>query len=432
MSRAPARPWRPGAVWGLLVAVTLMVIAYAVPELAEWDLHLKQVPPLYAWWDPRLGPGSVPAVLIALVAAFGAIGWAERLPGRWLLAAVFFVGLAWSLSLAYVDGRDGIGLVLNHRHEYLSTARATTDVPSTLQGYVDRIPLDSDRHWPVHLAGHPPGALLFFVVLVKLGLGSGLAAGLVVTTIAATTAVAVMLTVAFLGAEEHARRAAPFLTLGPAAVWQAVSADAVFAAVVAWGICALAFAAVRGSRAWALVSGLLLGYCVFLSYGLPLVGVLAIAVLYLSGSWKPLPWAVGAALLVAVAFAAFGFNWLEAFPVLRERYWDGVASRRPTSYFVWGNLAALLFAAGPIVVAGVTQVGRTARVVSALGLAGWSMVLLADLSLMSKAEVERIWLPFVPWLMLPVALLSPTWRRFGLALQVSVALAVQHLLYTFW
>ena len=59
-------------------------------------------------------------------------------------------------------------------------------------------------------------------------------------------------------------------------------------------------------------------------------------------------------------------------------------------------------------------------------------VVLADLSRMSKAEVERIWLPFVPWLTLSVALLPERWRRWGLVLQVGWALAVQHLLYTTW
>jgi hypothetical protein len=417
---------------GLLAAVTLMVTAYAVPQLTGWDIHLQEVPPLHAWWDPRVGPGTVPAVLIALLGSVFAARWAERLAWRWMLLAVFVVGLAWSLSLAYVDGHDGVGLLLDHQNEYLNTARATTDIHGTLQQYVERIPLDSDRRWPVHLAGHPPGALLFFVLLVKLGLGGAFAAGLVVTAVAATTAVAVLITLRLLGAEEHARRVAPFLALGPAAIWHAVSADAMFAAAVAWGICALTLAAVRRSRAWSLVAGLVLGYCLFLSYGLPLVGLLALAVLYLAGSWKPLLWAIGAALVVALTFAALGFNWLEAFPVLRDRYWDGVASSRPTSYFLWGNLAALLFAAGPIVVAGVTQVNRTAKVVSVLGLAGWTMVLLADISLMSKAEVERIWLPFVPWLLLPVALLSPRWRRVGLALQVTLALAIQHLLFTLW
>jgi methylthioxylose transferase len=64
--------------------------------------------------------------------------------------------------------------------------------------------------------------------------------------------------------------------------------------------------------------------------------------------------------------------------------------------------------------------------------AGAAMVVLADVSLMSKAEVERIWLPFVPWLLLSCALLPERWRRGGLVLQVALALVVQHLLDTGW
>ena len=60
------------------------------------------------------------------------------------------------------------------------------------------------------------------------------------------------------------------------------------------------------------------------------------------------------------------------------------------------------------------------------------MVLLADVSQMSKAEVERIWLPFVPWLLVACALLPERWRRAGVAIQVLVALLVQHLLFTGW
>jgi hypothetical protein len=59
-------------------------------------------------------------------------------------------------------------------------------------------------------------------------------------------------------------------------------------------------------------------------------------------------------------------------------------------------------------------------------------VVAADLSLMSKAEVERIWLPFVPWLTLGIALLPRHWHRGALAVQVVAALLVQHLLYTSW
>ena len=51
---------------------------------------------------------------------------------------------------------------------------------------------------------------------------------------------------------------------------------------------------------------------------------------------------------------------------------------------------------------------------------------------MSKSEVERIWLPFVPWLTLSLALLPDRWRRRGLGLQLLTALLLQHLLYTSW
>ena len=51
---------------------------------------------------------------------------------------------------------------------------------------------------------------------------------------------------------------------------------------------------------------------------------------------------------------------------------------------------------------------------------------------MSKAEVERIWLPFVPWLLVGTALLSPRWRRWGLGIQLGTAIVVQHLLATGW
>jgi methylthioxylose transferase len=59
-------------------------------------------------------------------------------------------------------------------------------------------------------------------------------------------------------------------------------------------------------------------------------------------------------------------------------------------------------------------------------------VLLADLSRMSKGEVERIWLPFVPWLLLSTALLPERWRRAGLALQLATAVLLEVLLFTSW
>ncbi|MPY72608.1 MAG: hypothetical protein GEU92_21510 [Alphaproteobacteria bacterium] len=55
-------------------------------------------------------------------------------------------------------------------------------------------------------------------------------------------------------------------------------------------------------------------------------------------------------------------------------------------------------------------------------------VALADLSQLSRGEVERIWLPFVPWL----ALAAPGHRRGWLAAQVAVALILQSVLVSPW
>lgn len=59
-------------------------------------------------------------------------------------------------------------------------------------------------------------------------------------------------------------------------------------------------------------------------------------------------------------------------------------------------------------------------------------IVFADSSGLSKAEVERIWLPFGAWLVPATALLPAGHRRWWLAGQAVVALAVNHLLLTNW
>ena len=433
------------AAWlGLAVTAVLLLMAFGAPHWLDWEVASRaprnavdgEVPPLHGYWEPKLGLGTVPAVLIALLGWRYAASLAERLPWRRLLLASYVASLAWLLALALVDGPDGLSRVLGNPYEYLETARSVDDVSGLLDSYVDRIPYAADDNWPTHVAGHPPAMLLFFVGLVRLGLGGDLAAGVVVTLIAASVAAAVLVTLRALDAESLARRAAPFLVLTPAAVFMAVSADAVITAVTAWGIAALALAATSSglrSIGWSAVSGLLLGTSVLMSYGMPLMGVLAIAVLVAARSWRPLLVAVPSALAVVFAFAALGFAWWDAYPVLKERYFDGIAADRPISYWWWGNLACLAVSAGPLLGAGLASLRRSSgRVALLLAGAAVLMVALADASGMSKAETERIWLPFIPWLTLSMALLPAAWRRWGLGLQVLAALVVQHLFYTAW
>ncbi|MFI0789835.1 hypothetical protein ACH4Q6_30045 [Streptomyces lydicus] len=60
------------------------------------------------------------------------------------------------------------------------------------------------------------------------------------------------------------------------------------------------------------------------------------------------------------------------------------------------------------------------------------VMLAADLSGMSKAEAERIWLPFTWWLPVAAALLPARDRRGWPAAQAATALLVNHLLMTDW
>jgi hypothetical protein len=218
-----------------------------------------------------------------------------------------------------------------------------------------------------------------------------------------------------------------------------------FAAVAAWGLAALALASRAADErrswvVWSVLAGLLLGDAVMLSYGLPLLGTVALAVLRLGRSWRPLVPTAAAAVAVVGTYAALGFNWFAALHALHGRYWDGVAHVRPPTYWMWGNLAALVCCAGPLVGVGLAVAwtrrtelpGSSGRVVLLLTGAAAAAVLAADASQMSRAEVERIWLPFVPWLLLGCALLPERWRRPGLVLQLGVALLVQHLLATGW
>jgi hypothetical protein len=439
-ARSARAPWI-----GLGATVVLVIAAIAVPPLRHWQVHASLHPqrpfaPLAGWVDLRWGPGTPVAIAIAALGVWRGARLAARLPWRRLLLTAYAVTLAWTLALALSEGQAGLTREIVDHNEYLPTARGIHDVPSMLSSFVDRIPAGVPGSWETHVAGHPPGALLMFVLLVRVGLGGALAAALALVVVACTTPVAVLVALRRLGAEDVARRVAPFLVLAPAAIWVGVSADGVFAAVAAWGLAAVAAATVARSRgrawAWGLLGGLLLGCCLVLSYGLVLLAPLVIAVLLAGRSWRPFPAVAVGAVLPVLVLAAYGFRLWEAYPVLNDRYWAGIAAGRPASYWLWGDLAALAISAGPALGAGlgalVASGRRSPRVVRLTVAAAALAVVAADASRMSKAEVERIWLPFVPWLLLSTACLPDRWRRPMLAMQVVVALLVQHLVRTNW
>jgi hypothetical protein len=262
--------------------------------------------------------------------------------------------------------------------------------------------------------------------------------------VGSSAAAAIVVAVRALADESTARLAAPFLAVAPTAIWIAVSADGYFAGVAAWGIALLALAA-RGTARTPVVAaaaaGLLLGWAIFLNYGLGLIALVAVAVLIaapdLRSALRALVPAVVAALVVVGVFAAAGFWWFDGYHLVQERYWQGIALDRPFQYWVWGNLAAVVCAVGLGTVAGIGRVFDVSAIKRRSGLhlvviGALLAIACADLSMLSKAEVERIWLPFTVWLVAATALLPPRSHRWWLALNVIGALVLNHLILTNW
>ncbi|TDB71669.1 hypothetical protein [Micromonospora sp. KC723] len=464
VDRSPADRHSRGDLVVLALEAVLLVAAVVVGAVLNHrgvGLHADAAP-IYATWRPHVGWGTPAAVLVAL-AVLGP-GWRWARTARWapLLVAAWLAAVAWTIALALVDGWSaGLTRRLTVQAEYLHEVPGVTDVPRMLAGFADRILDFQPDSWSTHTAGHPPGALLVFVGLDRLGLGGGAVAALVCVLVGATVTVSVPAALRALGAADAARAVLPFLVLLPGAVWVGASGDGLFTGVVAAGLALLA----ARRPVTALAGGLLLGFALYLSYGFVLVGPLALAVLALRTAGRVRALLAGAAGVgvVVVAFTLAGFAWWEGYDRVVERYYQGWAVDRPYGYWVWANLAALLLSAGPVLGPALRRALLAARTgernaagfttgttpptgrwwpaglpdrLRAFGpavvLSGSAAlaVLGADLSGLSKAEVERIWLPFVVWLLAATAHLPARHRRWWLAGQAATALAVNHLLFT--
>jgi hypothetical protein len=105
---------------------------------------------------------------------------------------------------------------------------------------------------------------------------------------------------------------------------------------------------------------------------------------------------------------------------------------------VWANLACTALITGPATAAGLSRGGTALRHpapgadrrLAVLVAAALAALLVADLSGMSKAETERIWLPFALWL-LPCCAFLPRPRPW-LTAQAALALLLNHTLLTGW
>lgn len=439
------------------VGVLLVVAAFVVPHLdlgivtplinaTPKRLHdFAEAAPIFGWRNVHAGWGTIPAILIGVTAVLWGPSLAQRLPWRTVPLVAWATSCAWAFSLAMIDGwQRGFAGRLTDRHEYVTQVPTVDDIPHALRTFADRILDYQPDSWITHVSGHPPGALLTFVWLDRIGLGGGAWAGLLCLLVGSSVAAAILVALHALTGEETARLAAPFVAVAPTAIWIAVSADGYFAGIAAWGIALLAVAVGSETR-WrtlaAASAGLLLGWGIFLNYGLGLMALPALAVLMCAPDWRAamrtaLP-AIVVVLVVVALFYSMGFWWFDGYHLVQERYWQGIASDRPFQYWAWANLASVVCAIGLGSVAGL---GRAFDITAIRRRPGLHMILIgallaivfADLSMLSKAETERIWLPFTVWLTAAGALLPPRSHRWWLAVNVIGALLLNHFILTNW
>jgi hypothetical protein len=487
-ARTPARrtAWRRPVV-AVAAGATLVIGCRVAGELLRRHgdpLHLSDAYPIAGNWQHVLSPW----LAVPVLAAAAALGVWPRLVAalRWrsLLVASFLASAAWAVALNLVAGPAGLTRPLAAPGEYPHDVHRVTNLGtflSTFNHYVTHH--DDSRQWTVHVGGHPPGALGVFVLLDRAGLGGlGWASALVILGGALATP-CVLSTVKLLAGQRGsaaldgsagvdgevlARRAAVFVPLAPVALWIASSADALFAGVAALGLTALAHAAVRRDRRSDLLAaagGLLLGLCLFLSYGLSLLAPLAVGVVLVQRwpvrrrsslsvlgaprTWRHLLWAVrpllvGGLVVLGLLLAArvAGFDWIQGLRLAAQRTRQGqVWIDRPTAYFVFANVAALVISVGPAVVGGLGMLRRSRLAVLPVAVA--VAVAGALVSNLSKGEVERIYLPFAVWL-LPFAALLPWPGRAGrpagqwwsgralLAVQLGWAVLISATVQTWW
>jgi methylthioxylose transferase len=417
----------------LAVSASVILVAHVLLErLQAAGVNIRiNAAPLVGTFQFRPSARLVPAAAVGAVVVFVWPRLVRRVGWRALLLGTATAATAWAVSLALVDGWQGLTHPLQARTEYLTDVGSVGSPGAFLSTFVDRI---SD--YSIHVQGHPPALLLALSGLDRVGLGGAGWTAVLFVGGGVAAVPAVLMAVREVAGESVARQAAPFLVVAPAALWVASSADAFYTGVSAWAVTLVVLATGRRGRrsdAYALTGGLLFGVTAFLSYGLVLLGIVPAVVAWQRRRLRPVALAAIGAAPVFLGFVGAGFWWVAGLIATRERYFAGVGSRRPYLEFLVANAACLAIVLGPAVVVALARLRNRLLwllVGGALAAVGAAMI-----SGMSKGEVERIWLPFVVWLLPAGAVLARGKRRITtnwLGFQAATSIAVTSVVKTSW
>jgi hypothetical protein len=421
---AAARRWLPHAVF----AVGALTIAVGLIVRRFTDISIG-VP-----WPPALGnpsPSAHALLAVSLVAFTAAVAVAPRFVGAPLrpgIVALFLFAGTLVLRLALAAGRGGTAAwdrVFDEARSFEAANEYLPALPTVDLGpgyFLDRF-AELVPSFPVHVAGHPPGLPLVMHVLA-LDTPARLAAFCIaVGALGAPLAYALARE---LLDERGARIAGLLMALSPQALMFGVTtADAVYLTL---GLLA-AWPLTRSSaRAWVL-GAVLLAVATLFAWSLLAIGAWA-AIL----AWRRrgLRSAIALSAICGVVLLAFhgafsaltGFDPIGTVRATEEVYRLGIASTRPYWYWLFGSPVGFLLVLGlPISWLALRELARGTPEAEAI----FAVLAIAAVMGFTKAETERIWLFFAPFVCLAAA--RALAGRPDLLVPVAAALAVQALLH---
>ena len=416
-------PWNLHGRRTALTGATLAALTVAVGQSIKTSGGRLGVffPPFYAHWYPYAGAlAAVAGIVLAGAAALTPI--AVRRVQRPVVFAVGLYGLALALGVSLNISRGGVhdlwavfktgpGGSLEAYQEYLpGLPMLSRGVHHYVANFPQLIP-----SLPIHVKGNPPGPL---VALHVLGIDTPQALAALCIGLGALTAPLAYDLARTLGGEERCRVAGVLTAFAPALLlWGVTSADYAFAALGLAAACLLVRRRALPRASGALVAAAATFFS-WLLFAIPawaaLVAVLALAVI-----------AVYGALAVAL-----GYDPIATLSATAAAYRHGISRARPYAYWVFGSPSAWWIGLG-------LPIGwmalRAAASRDACAVALFAVVIVSAALGLTKAETERIWLPFVPLACVGAAAILPM-RRLPVVLWLLVAqaLAFQLLFDTVW
>jgi hypothetical protein len=391
------------------------------------------LPPFLMAWLPSVDPLAVVSIGVLV----GGVLVAPRLlslPARVFAFAVY--GLSVGLGLALNLSRDGVrgwtavfqtgpGGRHEARNEYLPALGSLTH---GVADYVGHFP-SLIPYLPVHVRGNPPGPV---IALHLLGIDTPGGLFALCVGLGALTAPLAYDLGRTLGGEDRGRVAALLTAFSPALLLFGVtSVDYAFGALALAAACLLA----RRGGGFRFAGASLVAVGSFFSWLLLAVPVWAALLVLRREGWRAavaLAAACGASVLAVTALLALslGYDPVATLRATTSVYRHGISATRPYEYWVFGSPVAWALMAGiPTAWLALRALGtRDAAAVAIVG-----VVVVAAVLGFTKAETERIWIPFVPLACVAAAgLLDARRIRPVLLVLASQALAVEILFDTVW